>query len=502
MRSLSVARRLFDAFHQANVRYCSWKSNDHVREGLAGMTDLDILVDRRQYAAVQAALAAAGLKRGVPGCGLTFPAKEGWLGLDERTGRLLYIDLHYRLVLGEERLKGYHFPWEELLLSTRRWDEAAGVYVADPNAEAVLLFVRAAIQLTVRDVLRAARGRPCFAGNWRVQYRWLRDRVDPVKAEELCRHLLGPEAAARFGRLLAGDLRLGQLLRFRRALRPTADLFRTYPRGVGSALLLLRRLYAAAALVNRRYAGRLLPFVRKGPAAGGALVALIGPDSSGKSTVARELAAFLSWKLDVVRAYLGAGDGASSLLRWPLVLLRRALTALGLLRSRSGRHGPPPRPAPADGGGRLYAAARAGWALVLALEKRRKLRRVWRARSQGLVVITDRYPQAQVLGFNDAPLLADWRRHRHPLLRALARWEMAPYVQAAANPPDLVVRLMVTPETALARDPGLDPAFIRRRIAVVKALEFGPDTPVVEVDANRPLEEVLVDVKRVVWQHL
>lgn len=503
MSSSSVARRLFEALHRANVRYCSWKSNDHLAAGLAGATDLDILVDRRQYSEVQLALVAAGLKRGAPGCGLTYPAREGWLGFDDETGRFLYVDLHYRLILGEERLKGYRFPWEELLLGTRRWEESVGVYVADPNAELVLLFVRAALQLPWGARLRERVGRSYFTGNWARQLAWLRERVDPAKAEDLCRQLLGPAAAVLARQMLAAGVTVDRLRRFRRAIRPVTARYRTYAPPVAWGLLLLRRLYAWVALLDRRLCGRRLPFVRKGPAAGGALVVLIGPDSSGKSTVTRELATALGWKLDVVRAYLGAGDGASSLVRWPLVVARRALVAAGLLPARRatararGDGGPPSRRR-----GGPFAVARTVWALALALEKRRKLTRVWRARDQGLVVLCDRYPQAQILGFNDGPLLADWLAHPNPLLRALARWELAPYARADQTPPDLVVRLMVTPETAIARDATLDRAFVERRIAAVTALRFGPDTPVVEVDADRPLAEVLRDVTRAVWRAL
>src|SRR6266508_3511029 len=101
----------------------------------------------------------------------------------------------------------------------------------------------------------------------------------------------------------------------------------------------------------------------------------------------------------------------------------------------------------------MRSAGRIPWALTLSFEKRAKLRRMIRARNRGLIVICDRYPQSQVPGFNDGPLLAHWGQHSWALCRALARWEARPYDDAALDPPDLVIKLVLAPEVALTRRP-------------------------------------------------
>jgi len=141
------------------------------------------------------------------------------------------------------------------------------------------------------------------------------------------------------------------------------------------------------------------------------------------------------------------------------------------------------------------------WALTLAVEKRRKLRASWRARSRGMIVLTDRYPQAQLAGFNDGPLLAHLATHRNVVLRALARFEAAPYNWAARHPPDVIVKLTVTRETATRRKPETGAHEVQRRIAAISTLAF-PGATVVQIDADRPLEQVLRDVEGAVWSHL
>jgi len=503
IEGLGIAHHLFETFRRENIRYCQWKSNDRVVEGLAGITDLDILVDRKQYLQVQKALAACGFKRGTAGCGLTFPAKEGYIGFDKATGKLLYIDLHYRLVLGEERLKGYQFPWDDFLLRTRKWDPAARIHVADSNAELLLLLVRAALQISWRDVIRRFLGRKYFSDNWERQYHWLKARIDRTRCRDFCVQLLGEDACELFEAMVDKDVRLGQLLQFRRRIRSKLNLFRSYPPIVGGLLLLLRQFYAVLALVNRRYFGRFLPFVRKGPSSGGVFVVFIGLDGSGKSTIARELTSVLSWKFDVFNVYLG-GNGSSSALRWPLVVVRKILLKLGFLKpSSNGKLAEfANQPAIERPFGLFGSVARALWALTLALEKRNKLKAIWRARNQGIIVISDRYPQTQIYGFNDGPLLADWLKSSNRFLRRFATWEMRPYLWANQNPADLVIQLMVPVETAMQRDPTLERHFLERRIAAVASMQFPPETSVIEVDANRPLQEVLRDVSDIVWQHV
>lgn len=45
---LDICTELFDEFHEQEIRYCHWKSNEHLQEGLVGETDLDVIVERTQ----------------------------------------------------------------------------------------------------------------------------------------------------------------------------------------------------------------------------------------------------------------------------------------------------------------------------------------------------------------------------------------------------------------------------------------------------------------------
>ena len=214
----------------------------------------------------------------------------------------------------------------------------------------------------------------------------------------------------------------------------------------------------------------------------GMLVAVIGSDGSGKSTLSRDLHRRLSSKADATHLYFGSGDGPSSLLRRPMKAVKDRL--LGSKTTSAGH------PARERSTGPLMRAAKVAWALALAAEKRRKLRTAVLARDEGTVVVCDRYPQVQFPGQNDGPLLWRWSRSGSRLLRRIASWEARPYELAARTSPDLVVRLSVDAETASTRRPGLAREYLEERIALVGALRFN-GSAVADIDARRPYPVVL-----------
>jgi hypothetical protein len=119
-----------------------------------------------------------------------------------------------------------------------------------------------------------------------------------------------------------------------------------------------------------------------------------------------------------------------------------------------------------------------------------------------MVAICDRYPQCQFGGFNDGPQLGSWLEHPSRLLRAAAAWELAAYRGAERAPPDLVVKLHVPPAVAALRKEDMSLEDITRKATAVRALHFPPGVRVVDIDAAQPLDTVLGQVKRAIWEAL
>jgi thymidylate kinase len=318
--------------------------------------------------------------------------------------------------------------------------------------------------------------------------------ADPAEVRAVARGWLGDDGAAAVERLVEEGPDAARLAAVRRATTRVVGELATH-RGPVAPLVRWRReaVWCRRGLARHRRPGITLH--GRGGGAGGLLVAVIGADGSGKSTLVRDLRSWFAPKLDTYPVYFGSGDGPASAIRAPLKLARRLVLGSKQEVARkdavTARH-------PGS-----MAVGRAVWAAALAVEKRRKLRRASIARARGLLVITDRFPQNQVHGSTDGPLLSGWRHSGSGLRRRLASFEAEAYDRAANRPPDLVLRLNVDLDVARGRRPEHNEEDLARRIGIIGSLRF-PDARygVVELDGSLPYDEVLARAKAVIFERL
>jgi hypothetical protein len=140
------------------------------------------------------------------------------------------------------------------------------------------------------------------------------------------------------------------------------------------------------------------------------------------------------------------------------------------------------------------------WVLALARERRRRAREARRARGLGMLVVSDRLPQSQFPGWNDGPRLTPWLEAGPRLVRSAARREQAAFRLAELSPPDIVFKLHVSPEVASRRKPETPAEQLRTGIDMVRRLTFPPTTRVIDLEGEQPLETVLLQAKRAIWE--
>jgi thymidylate kinase len=478
----SLASRVLQAFDDQKIIYCHWKSNEHLEAALAGLTDLDILIDARRLDDAYAVLSSFECRRGRVSAARNEPGLEDFFGVDPLTNRLVHFHVHWRLASGERHLKRFRLPWENDLLSSRIRDDATGAYMTHPAQEAVLAVVRAALKLRWRDRLRLG-----VSGGMKASVReeavWLMKSTTEQAVRSTATSWLSPQAAEDILAVIADGATGKRLAAVRRSsLKQIGSQSSHSP--VAAALVRWRREVAWLQRgVARHYRPRPVLHGRGG-CAGGLIVAVIGADGSGKSTLTKDLRRWFAPKYDTYAVYLGSGDGPSSLLRMPLRWVKRHVAG-----TKAAPKTPGPPAAEMD---KPLAVAKVVWALVLAREKRQKLEKAMLARTRGLLVIADRYPQTQFPGSNDGPLLTKWLQSGNLVQRKLAEHEHKPYELAGRFPPDLVLRLDVDPDVAHQRRPGQDREYLAGRAQLVSRLQFTQSRfGVVALDANSPYESVL-----------
>jgi thymidylate kinase len=278
----------------------------------------------------------------------------------------------------------------------------------------------------------------------------------------------------------------------RRHVRRALARYRTYNSIEAPLRASWRSLHWVIGALNQRLLHWPRPWSKRAPG-GGIVVAILGVDGSGKSTLVRGLRSWLDQDVDVLTIYFGTGDGRPAWFLLPLKLLVPVASLVLRRKPHGSSHGEVTDSAP----GLAYSVLLSIWATVLAVEKRTKLRAARRAAARGMVVITDRFPQDQIADFNDGPLL--------PRLSHVPRWlrkfEASAYALAGRLPPDLVIKLVATPELIAAREPTMSPAVIRSRTTAVARLTFAGSS-VAAIPAGQPAADVLRAVKAEIWRML
>jgi hypothetical protein len=188
------ASDFFRLLDENDILFCSWKSNPHAEQGLKGLTDIDLLVERSHADRLERLLVEQGFKRLVPPGGAGYPGIEDWLGCDARSAKLIHIHLHYQILTGLPGIKEFRIPWERLILKTRVRNMRCGpLWVTDPNLEIIILLVRSALKHNSIDALLARMRGKKYLGNMFEELDLLSEIVTRRDVESYASELLdGP----------------------------------------------------------------------------------------------------------------------------------------------------------------------------------------------------------------------------------------------------------------------------------------------------------------------
>ncbi|NCN69586.1 MAG: hypothetical protein GW928_05180 [Rhodoferax sp.] len=210
------------------------------------------------------------------------------------------------------------------------------------------------------------------------------------------------------------------------------------------------------------------------------VVAVVGCDGTGKSTLTADLLTHLRSKGMAERRYLGlvSGEMGDKIKNLPVigVRLERYLAAKAQRAQ--------------DMKLKLPGTGTALVMHLLSMWRATQLRRVIRLSQRGVRVIADRYPQAEIPGFHyDGPGLTVDPTHNW-LVRKLVAREQSLYQWMAQQKPALVIRLNIDADTAHARKPDHSLAELRDKSSVMPRLHFN-GAQVLDLDARAPYPQVL-----------
>lgn len=493
---LSLINELIDSFENNDIQYCHWKSNQKLNKLVKGEIDLDFLVPRYRANEIEVVLNKLDFKRIISPPWSRFPGIQDWVALDRKTGSMVHLHLHYRLNTGRSFTKEIHINLEEHILKHSDYDEEFGVKTPEFCHQLLLFLLRCSVKKTYVDLIKSLVSGKFFAEEERNELEYILsglqkvndDPLEKIKSDEkipdqlttICKQLLEDnKSRGLFVKITSfqpqcdcAEMRMSKTSRIAKAW------FRWF----------WDKFYG---LLNRigfnKLRGKIL-------SNGGVVIALTGPDGSGKSTIAEQISTWLEWKIDCRKIYMGTGSGKTS----PMIFLYEFLTDVKRFffstDSASQAENLNSSEKDSSNAGLMRTTIKNCFKYMVARAKLKKVEECERLRANGSVVITDRFPQSGVRNFYDGPKCNEPESYFY-------RKEHEIFCRIKALNPDIAVKLYVDLEEAIKRKPNDSKSLIARKINVTDDIKFqGSD--VIKVDANKKLEEVRKEIKKYIWDNM
>src|SRR5688572_674124 len=277
--SRSLIQVLIDRFNQKGVSYCHWKSNIDLAKTLEGELDIDLLVSNNSLAQAIDILMQLGFKPAAARWGPNPPGIFHYYGYDPNQNDLVHLHLFARVLTGESFLKSHLLPFEEMLLENTC--SANGVRVTSKEAELVLFVLRMYIKYgSFLDVPRLLES----DNRVREEAQWLKhgsdmkqvvsllDKYCPVVSEETFIECLNAILnGAPYPKKWKLSYQIRRRLRIYRKYSFLGWLFGHVQLLTGNLIKKFRKQKGSKILLS-----------------GGTILAIVGADATGKSTLVSE----------------------------------------------------------------------------------------------------------------------------------------------------------------------------------------------------------------------
>lgn len=456
-----IAVRYFASLESHGIRAVQFKSSLGLPQAFAGEADFDLVVDPTQLDAAIALARMFGFCMRTNTDPLLDPRIIDLVCWDPESRRMHHLSFHRELIFGERPVKRHVVPWERVA-SVGTIPHGPGLHVLPPAAELALLLVRVTLR-AFRPPRAWSLKASAFHGIEHgvvAEFRALNGQV-PDDALARATEALGLGSGAR-------------TIRIRRAVEPHAPDRSVLRQERQPLLRSLRPLRVHWAIITRLRALRHRRTEVTRSVTRGLVVAVVGADGAGKSSVTSRLAQQLQYKLTAEVLYLGRPRDTrlqAGVDRLVTVLIRitpmKAEAAINALRT-----------------------------LAVALGRRLLIRQAFRRRESGRVVITDRYPLEE---FHTMRVPMDGPRL--PEGGLLCRIERTLY-RGMRQDPDLLVVLVADDELVLSRKSHAeDDDQVRAKAAAVRALDTQrPDR--LAIAAEDPLDDIVHTIVTRVWEAL
>jgi thymidylate kinase len=497
VQSENLLEEFIRVLNKEEIQYCHWKSNFSLDRSFAGEIDLDILIERSSLSQILTILTEFEFKQATVKWGMQDPGIFHYYGFDSQTGNLVHIHLFSHVLTGESFLKSHQIPLEKMLLENTYF--TGSIKTTSKKAELIIFILRNYIKYgSLLDLAYLLKNK----NEYKSELNWLKSEMNINDSQELLNKYCPQIDQTLFLKCVETLENNGPIIKrivLARRIRSRLKVYSRYSTG--------KRLLKYIILLYRHFYHRLIGENKnKMLTTGGAVIAFVGPEATGKSTLVSESQHWLSHVFSVKSIH--AGKPPTTLLTYPLNILLPLVRKLipGFRTSRVEGHVSEDNSA--TGSKKDTSLLYAIRAVALAWDRRALLIKAQRSAAKGNLIICDRYPSESV-GAMDSP-----RLQANPTLsglrlsayNALARLEKKFYLKIP--PPHLVLQLTVSLETAKRRNQERikkgkeDERYLESRHRQNKDWKMSIDVPVYKINTEHPLPVTIHHIKKTIWESL
>ena len=499
--SKSLIDTLLEKLNNTDLDYCHWKSNYFLSQSLLGEIDLDFLIQRNSLSKMLTLLMNLGFKQAKVSKGIQEPGIYHLYGLDMQSGKIIHVHLFNHVLTGESFIKSHLLPLNKMLFKKTRFN--GNVRTPSKSAELVLFILRTYIKYgSLLDIFYLLKHQRELT----EEFKWLSTDIDLSESLQLLSQYCPVIEEKLFTKcidILASNGSLFKRVTTALSVRKRLRIYSRYN--------WLKRFVAYTGLISKYIIQKIFGNKsKKMLSSGGSIIAFVGPEATGKSTLVSESEEWLGKIFNVKNIHAGKPPSAwlTYLLNLLIPISRKIIP--GFRTSRVEKHVLNSKSntnilADPKSESSLFFAIRA---VSLAWDRRKLLIKARRRAMIGDIIICDRYP-SETIGAMDSPRLrenANVRGIRMTFYNFLARLEAKLYRQIP--PPDLVLQLKVSLEVAKQRNRERikngkeSDEYIESRHMKNKGWQLSDRTSVHDIDTDQPLDKTLLSVKKQIWEAL